>query len=138
MSTEFKDGDGQVRSAMDERQLIIAFLGLVSAHFDIPMMSNRGKHVTKLNSGMAVITPAENVRELLTREDVMKERQDRKVTPSQSSHAATVDYLDTSEDGEVAQTTLAPNPKDRIQIPVPTKGEVIDVFKRASRKVEKK
>lgn len=57
---------------------VFSLLGLVSAHFDISQKAQtvgdiQGRIETKLNSGIAVITPAEAIRGLLTREDVMEE-----------------------------------------------------------------
>jgi len=52
---------------------------MVSSHYDIP---KRGKvtgeigHVTTdLNSGMAVVVPADDIKNLLTREDLVAERE---------------------------------------------------------------
>jgi hypothetical protein len=58
---------------------IIALLGLVSAHFDIPQAALTegdvyGRIVTPLNAGMAVVTPAHKIAELLRSEDVATER----------------------------------------------------------------
>lgn len=55
---------------------LTGLLGLVSAHFDIvtPTMGSERKLETKLNSGIAVTTPSENIRELLMREDVREYR----------------------------------------------------------------
>lgn len=85
LADEIKDGDGKIRPVMVDRTYIVAFLGLVSAHFDIPMeaipkpeQSEKSAFITKLNSGMAVVTPAEDVRELLMREDVMEDRNIRR------------------------------------------------------------
>jgi len=64
-------------------------LGLLSAHFDIPTVPERTRGVgateepedslepirIKLNAGLAVITPAEEIRRLLMREDVVERRE---------------------------------------------------------------
>ena len=56
------------------------FMGLVSGHFDIPQKAETigdvmGSVQTAHSSGMAMVTPAEDVRELLMREDIVAERQ---------------------------------------------------------------
>jgi hypothetical protein len=58
---------------------IINFLGLISGHFDIDQMARTagdidGTITVAINSGIAVVTPAEAVRELLWREDVLEDR----------------------------------------------------------------
>jgi hypothetical protein len=56
----------------------IAFLGLVSGHYDVPtkvkVRESQEAFEAAVNSGIAIITPAEFVRELLFREDVVEER----------------------------------------------------------------
>lgn len=56
----------------------IGFVGLVSAHYDLPTpvsAPGAGELLTAAaNSGIAIITPAEFVRELLIRDDVVRER----------------------------------------------------------------
>jgi hypothetical protein len=59
-----------------------ALLGLVSGHFDIAQKSKvRGDDALsvtlKINAGMAVVTPADAIRELLMREDVVTDREKR-------------------------------------------------------------
>jgi hypothetical protein len=56
------------------------FLGLVSGHFDIEQQARTsgdifGSITTAINSGIAIVTPAEAVRELLWRDDVVEDRQ---------------------------------------------------------------
>jgi len=60
-----------------------ALLGLVSGHWDIPVPAEvtgdiLGKIETGVNAGVAIVTPAEAVRELLMSEDVAKDREERK------------------------------------------------------------
>lgn len=60
---------------------LVAFLGLVSGHFYIPQAARTqgdflGSISMDLNSGIAIVTPAEAIRELLTREDVVEDRKD--------------------------------------------------------------
>lgn len=58
---------------------VIAFLGVVSGHFEIDKRADTtgdvlGNITTSINSGIAVVTPAEAVRELLMRDDVIDDR----------------------------------------------------------------
>jgi hypothetical protein len=60
---------------------VSALLGLVSGHFDIKQKAMvegdiQGSITTAINSGIAVVTPAEAIRELLMREDVVEERKE--------------------------------------------------------------
>lgn len=73
----------QEHLSADEREMVsnprlhlTGLLGLVSAHFDVPIPTTGGEErlETKVNSGIAVVTPAENIRELLMRQDVVDER----------------------------------------------------------------
>lgn len=59
---------------------VFGFLGLVSGHFDIEQQAETtgdvlGSIKTAINSGIAIVTPAEAVRELLWRDDVVDDRQ---------------------------------------------------------------
>ncbi|WP_028061166.1 serine protease family protein [Candidatus Solirubrobacter pratensis] len=57
---------------------VFGFLGLVSAHYDIAKKAaGREDIVTEINAGVAVVTPAEAILELLMREDVVKDRERR-------------------------------------------------------------
>jgi len=56
-----------------------AFMGLVSGHYDIEKEAETtgeyyGHIQTELNSGIAIVTPAIAVTELLTREDLVEHR----------------------------------------------------------------
>ena len=58
---------------------VFGFLGLVSGHFDIEQQAQTsgdifGSITTAINSGIAIVTPAEAVRELLWRDDVAEDR----------------------------------------------------------------
>lgn len=77
---------------------IKALLGVVSGHFDIAQKAEvkgdiLGSVSTNINAGMAVITPAEAIRELLMREDVVADRQERakRAAEKKSRPAATFD-----------------------------------------------
>jgi hypothetical protein len=57
---------------------IIGLMGLVSAHFDIPREATTkgdilGRIVTSINSGIAVVTPAHFIRQLIDSEPVRDE-----------------------------------------------------------------
>lgn len=59
-----------------------ALLGLVSGHFDIAQKADvqgdvLGEVTQRINAGMAVVTPADAIRELLMREDVVADRDKR-------------------------------------------------------------
>jgi hypothetical protein len=61
---------------------LLALPGLVSAHFDIPQLAQTegdilGRVTTRLNSGIAVVTPAHFVGNLIHSEPVAEELQDR-------------------------------------------------------------
>lgn len=68
-----------------------ALLGLVSAHFNIDIEAKHSPEtvITAINSGMAIVTPAENIRELLAREDLVEDRNRRR--GSAKRKLATVD-----------------------------------------------
>ena len=59
---------------------VSGFMGLVNAHFEIPKVADTeedglGEIQTALNSGIAMVTPADAVRQLLMREDVVEHRE---------------------------------------------------------------
>lgn len=78
---QFESGTVWVQGGDTE---VFGFLGLVSGHFDIEQQAQTsgdilGSITTAINSGIAIVTPAEAVRELLWREDVVEDReQDRR------------------------------------------------------------
>jgi len=69
-----------------------ALLGLIAGHFNIEApTSNRVTQeqlVTKINSGLAIVTPAENIVELLTRDDVVEDKKQRSAAEKQPSATA--------------------------------------------------
>lgn len=75
---------------------IYAFMGLVSHHYDILREAETlgviGSIKNRLNSGIAVITPAEEIIALLNREDLAEERKQRKERAS-AERPATADIL---------------------------------------------
>jgi hypothetical protein len=78
---------------------LVALLGLVSAHFDIPLKAETrddipGEVTTKINAGMSVVTPAHTMQALLEREDVVKERDEfRAKAEGEDVPAATFDMF---------------------------------------------
>jgi hypothetical protein len=89
-------GENEKVNFLTTRSFVRAFLGLVSAHFDIPAQtkdikdSAKNNFITNLNAGIAVITPAENIKELLMKdEEVLKDRHSR--GSNNPASAATVD-----------------------------------------------
>jgi hypothetical protein len=73
-----------------------ALLGLVSAHFDIERLAKtqgdiQGSVRTGVNAGIAVVTPAEAIRELLMREDVVADRNERATKGEHRKPSATFD-----------------------------------------------
>jgi hypothetical protein len=71
---------------MCDIRYIHAFLGLVSGHYDAPKRLETtgeyseylGEIKAEINTGIAFVTPAEAIRQLLMREDLLGERQERK------------------------------------------------------------
>jgi hypothetical protein len=79
-------------------QLILALMGVVSAHFDIPQEAKTkgdvmGKVITEINAGIAVVTPAHHIKRLIDGDEARAEaaeyREQREPEP-----AATMDMLD--------------------------------------------
>jgi hypothetical protein len=102
----------------------IALLGLVSGHFDIPREAKDETDltikdvITDINSGIAIVTPAENLRELLMdNEEVVKDRQRRALAEKKKRPVATPDLLRSV--GRRQLTT--PKQGKPIEIPIPTK-----------------
>jgi hypothetical protein len=76
---------------------VVALLGVVSAHFDIPQPAQTegdviGRIVTPLNAGIAVVTPAHEIKALLKREDVVAEREHYR-NAGEDEPAATYDVV---------------------------------------------
>ena len=78
-----------------------AFLGLVHGHYDIPSKQETkdiGEVQLKLNSGIAIVTPAEAVRQLLMREDLVEDREKIRKDFESSGPTPTPDFG--NDDGE--------------------------------------
>lgn len=70
-----------VLTGVDEAH-ISGFMGLVSGHYGIPIKAETkgdilGEIQTQLNSGIAMVTPADAVRQLLMRTDVVEHREEQ-------------------------------------------------------------
>jgi hypothetical protein len=65
---------------------------LVSAHFNIETpASGYSDVITEINAGIAVITPAKAIRELLIREDLAEERRRKTTNAAEGEPAAAYD-----------------------------------------------
>ena len=114
-------------------------LGLVSGHYDIPTKARDNKTRQTLediqlgiNAGIAIVTPAENIRELLMRADVVDDRKER--ADKIEEPAATADFV--RQSGK-KQRTRAAKEADRIDIPIPTRGQFERDLAKATRKRQK-
>ncbi len=80
LETQVLDEGGRVRRTTLDLAHVTGFLGLLSAHYGIPEKVEAtgdmlGSMQVQLNSGIAVITPAHAVGELLMREDLVEQRE---------------------------------------------------------------
>jgi len=117
-------------TVMVSRGWVNALLGFVSGHYDIPTSAQGDDDIeTALNSGIAVVTPAENIMELLKRDDVVKDRKDRATTITEPT--ATADF---SGAKRRTQRTLAKQEKDRIDIPIPSRSQIMTAFDKITRR----
>ncbi|HLW69114.1 MAG TPA: hypothetical protein VKS22_00675 [Candidatus Binataceae bacterium] len=80
-----------------------------------------------VNTGMAIVIGAWKLDELLNNPVLVEMREKEKAAAKKYTK------LDSSTRPRL-QKTLAPNAADRIDIPIPTEREVLDVFKKATRK----
>jgi hypothetical protein len=103
----------------------IALLGLVSGHYDIPIKAKNEDIETALNAGIAIATPAENIRELLMRDDVTEDRKRR--AAREKEPAATADYATERSKFQVLPRTGA-------EIPVPARTKFMKDLAKATRK----
>jgi hypothetical protein len=83
LETEEVDNQGSVARTTFDLVHVSGFIGLVSGHYDIPKDAKTGGDILgkvqmDLNSGIAIVTPAEAVKELLMRSDLVAEREDLK------------------------------------------------------------
>lgn len=91
-----------------ETRYIQAFLGLVSAHFDVPKKLKTsgeysqflGEIEAEINAGIACVTPAEAVHQLLMEDDLVKKRQQGKRKIQSQEPKATLDMGQIGEGGK--------------------------------------
>jgi hypothetical protein len=102
-----------------------ALLGVVSGHYDIPTKAKHEEIETALNAGIAVVTPAENVRELLMSEEVVEDRKRR--AAQDKAPAATADSAMRGK-GHKQRT-----PKG-LEIPIPKRADFLSDLDKATRK----
>lgn len=94
------------RIPISHEAAVIALLGLVSAHFDIPQTAEiegdvMGRVTTRGNAGIAVVTPAHVISDLLQREDVVAEKDAyRAKDHGHDELAATYDYVTDESESE--------------------------------------
>jgi hypothetical protein len=132
-----RGADGHVVQVLTTRRWLHAFLGLVSAHYDIEQTAkDKSDIVTKLNAGIAVITPAHNVKELLLEdEDLVAERKARSLAIRNQQPLVTADFALVNEAKQVTQTS---DPENRTKIPIVTRNKSFGDSKKSKRKQEKK
>jgi hypothetical protein len=81
-----------------KRGFVIGLLGLVSAHFDVDSTARDKRRQThrniipRVNAGTAVITPAENIRELLMSDEMKEDRRRRIAEMEEEEPAAVADF----------------------------------------------
>lgn len=76
--TDVTDSGGNTIRTTYDLMHATAFLGLIHGHYDIPSTQETkgiGEIQLKLNSGIAIVTPAEAVIQLLMREDFVEDRE---------------------------------------------------------------
>ncbi len=80
-SSDLIRADGKEYTAVVGQYYMIGLLGLVTGHFAIPekgRSDDAGIEIeTRLNAGIAMITPADEIAALLMRDDLQEDRQDR-------------------------------------------------------------
>jgi hypothetical protein len=99
---ERKGIETQPLSVIQNRGWVQGLLGLVSAHYDIPTKA-KAKNlveeiVTQLNSGIAIVTPAEHITELLMYDYVVEDRKRRSAAAQKQKPRATADFASASKE----------------------------------------
>ena len=97
------------------RGYVMGLLGLVSGHFDIPKKSVGEEIETGINAGIGVVTPAENIRELLMSDEVVEDRNNR--AANERMPVAMGDSVLTKRSGTQILEGV------RATIPIPTRGQ---------------
>jgi hypothetical protein len=88
-NNDAEGASSEIISIQAPESTVFGFLGIVSGHYDIEQKAQTvgdifGSITTAVNSGIAIVTPAEAMRELLLRDDVVEDRQEAQgdYTPS--------------------------------------------------------
>jgi hypothetical protein len=116
----------------------ICFLGLMHGHWKYPL-GDITRYIPAvedgLHSGVALVVPARKIAEILDQPELLAKRKamDDAIRRKRINDAH-VPSRDSANRGRRTQTTIAPDEKDRIEIPIPTREQVEDVFKKATRK----
>lgn len=102
-------------------------LGLVSGHYDIPKIAKQEDIRSEINAGIAVITPAANIKELLMSDDAIEGRNERKARLAELEPTATAD-----------SARLQKRSNRDIEIPPISREKFFGALKKATRKRDKK
>jgi hypothetical protein len=99
LRTDYVDDQGNVTRAGDQPIHVSGFMGLISGHYDISKEAKKvgdilGQVQFELNSGIAMVTPAEAVKQLLMRDDLVAERENPKKKVEWGRPAPTLDFGD--------------------------------------------
>jgi len=81
---EIMGEDDEVKRTIHNSLHVSGFIGLVTGHFPVTEeqdLKGFGKVEIKMNSGIAMVTPAEAVTQLLMRSDLVAEREKVKPPP---------------------------------------------------------
>jgi hypothetical protein len=105
-------------------------VGLIRGHFDLADQDSSltdfgGNQLERLNSGIAIVTPIQEVEKVLMSDELKKQRR-ADIRQYQNDHAPT---LDSEFGNDSTQTT-----PEGHEIPVPTKDQFLGDLKKASRK----
>jgi Trypsin-like peptidase domain len=104
------------------------WIGLVSAHWQFDADN---EEQSKINSGIAIVSPRESVLEVLQHPRLIEMRE-QEVKRKRKGSAPTLDNA-----GGPTQQTHAPKKEDRIDIPIPTRGQFERDLAKATRKRDK-
>jgi hypothetical protein len=90
-----------------------------------------------VNTGMSGVIPAWKITQLLNCQDFREERQREEEMELEKRRKPQSGGIEKTS-ARPTQRSHAPNEKDRIDIPIPSRDDVMDVFKKATRKRDKK
>jgi len=105
------------------------WIGVISAHWDFDL---DGTQQEKINSGIAIVSPKESVAEVLQHPRLIEMRE-KEMKRHAKRIAPTMDDVGES----LTQKTHAPKTKDRIDIPIPTRGQFEHDLGKATRRKTK-